>query len=324
MCEEITYDAETFILDKFEFENGKILEDVLVEYTTFGEPKYDSEGKMNNVVVYCHGSAGNYNSVKKIHPLTEDIFTEDKYFFISFSALGTPNSCSPSTTGLKHDFPEYTIKDIVNFKRKFLKEKFGIEKIHGVIGNSLGGYMALTWAANYPEEVEFVISLVSGFKTAGANYASSKIVQRIIESDPNYLTGEDDESLKRTLQMAALMEFPLGFSRDYYAERDNEELDLSISDYCEEVILDNIYDIKFRNDAGLLYNIEDKLKNITAKVLIIAINEDRYFPPKFDAIPMSKLIKNSKLVIYDSKLGHIGSVEIKKIEKEFKEFLNSL
>ena len=39
---------------------------------------------------------------------------------------------------------------------------------------------------------------------------------------------------------------------------------------------------------------------------------------------MSKLIKNSKLVIYDSKLGHIGSVEIKKIEKEFKEFLNSL
>ena len=53
MDEEIIYDADTFILDKFEFENGKVIENAVVEYTTFGEPKYDSEGNITNAVVYC-------------------------------------------------------------------------------------------------------------------------------------------------------------------------------------------------------------------------------------------------------------------------------
>ena len=41
----------THILDKFEFENGNILENVEVEYVTFGVPKFDDEGFITNAVI---------------------------------------------------------------------------------------------------------------------------------------------------------------------------------------------------------------------------------------------------------------------------------
>ena len=50
----------------------------------------------------------------------------------------------PSTTKLKFDFPEYTIKDRVNFKRKFLAEAFNISKVLGILGVGIGGYEAYT------------------------------------------------------------------------------------------------------------------------------------------------------------------------------------
>ena len=63
------------------------------------------------------------------------------------------------------------------------------------------------------------------------------------------------------------------------------------------------------------------IDKITAKALIVACNQDPHFPPNLDAIPMSKMIKNSELVIMDSDLGHLCFNEIEKISNELKEFL---
>jgi homoserine O-acetyltransferase len=37
---------------------------------------------------------------------------------------------------------------------------------------------------------------------------------------------------------------------------------------------------------------------------------------------MSEMIKNSKLIKYDSILGHFGIIEIAKVENDLKEFLS--
>ena len=102
-------------MSSFKFENGKVLHDVDVEYMTFGTPIYDDDGIIQNAVIYCHGSLGKYSSMKKIAPLAGrgDAFDEEKYFFISLTALGSPNSCSPSTTNLNSKFPKYSILDVV-------------------------------------------------------------------------------------------------------------------------------------------------------------------------------------------------------------------
>ena len=38
-------------MDSFEFENGTVLDDVLVEFMTFGTPKYDDGGNIVNAIV---------------------------------------------------------------------------------------------------------------------------------------------------------------------------------------------------------------------------------------------------------------------------------
>ena len=53
-------------MDSFQFENGAVLDNVQVEYMTFGTPKYDDDGNISNAIVYNGGSLSNFSSIKKI------------------------------------------------------------------------------------------------------------------------------------------------------------------------------------------------------------------------------------------------------------------
>ena len=122
-------------LDEFKFENGQILHDVEVEYTTRGTPIYDEDGNITNAIIYCHRFNENCLSIEDLHQLIgpDSPLYDYNFFYISITSLGYPESCSPSTTKLKYDFPKYTYKDCVNFKRKFLVETFNITNILGII-----------------------------------------------------------------------------------------------------------------------------------------------------------------------------------------------
>lgn len=315
-------------LDKFKFNNGEILENLKVEYMTFGIPIYDEMGIITNAVLYCHGSSGDFSSVKRISEITGDgrPLDTNKFFIISLSALGSPNSASPSSTNLGNNFPKYDVEDMVNFQKKFLEDKFGITHLKGLIGNSMGGFEVLTWACIYPTTIDFVISLVSSYKVAGHNYALSNIMNNILMSDPDYDGGDYkkpiSESLKRSLKLVSDAMYCYGLSREEYRNNmSNEDIKLAMCEFAEESLDDDINDLIYRNNSSLDYDLSDKLDNISANVLIIAINQDQYFPPNLDAIPMSNLIKNSKLIIFDSLMGHVGSSELHKIEEEIDDFL---
>ena len=299
------------------------MEDVTVEYMTFGTPIYDEEGSIKNAIIYCHGSLGNYSSMKKIAPLVGkgDVFDENKYFFICLSALGSPGSCSPSTTDLKNKFPKYSIKDVVNFQKKFLSEKFNIQHVLGMIGISMGGFVCLTSAIEYPDFSDFLICGVSSYKVAGHDFILSRFVNEIIESDPDYNDGELTYSLIRTLRLACLAEFNFGLSKQALRSMSNVELSAEFENFGNESIETDIYDLKYCNESCMYFDVEDDLDKITSKALIVACNQDPHFSPSLDAIPMSKMIKNSELVIVDSDLGHLFFNEIEKISNELKEFL---
>ena len=325
MCEDEYFDEkrQTYVMDSFEFSSGKVLNNVSVEYMTFGTPKYDGD-IITNAIIYCHGSLGNFSGVKKIFPLLYENapFDENKYFFISMSALGSPGSCSPSSTNLKNKFPGYTIEDVVNFQKQFLAEKFNINHVLGIIGNSMGGFVALTSAILYPDFADFIMPGVSSFKVAGHDYILSKFVNEIITSDESYENGTDNDSLKRTLRLASLAEFNFGLSKEALREMPKEELSLNFDEFGDESLFLDIYDVKYCNEACMNYDVENDLDKITSKVFIIACYQDPHFPPELDAIPMSKMIANSKLVIMDSQLGHLCFNELENITDELNEFMN--
>lgn len=314
---------EYFTLDSFEFENGDILNDVIVEYMSFGTPVYDDEGIIKNAIVYCHGSLGSYSSIKKLAPLLDEnnAFDESKYFFICISALGSPGSCSPSNTDLKNKFPKYSINDVVNFQKKFLAEKFSISHVLGMIGNSMGGFVCLTSAINFPDYSDFIICGVSSYKVAGHDFILSKFVNEIIESDPDYNRGDLTYSLNRTLRIACLAEFNFGLSKKALRDMSNIELSYEFENFGNESIETDIYDLKYCNEACMYFDVEKELDKIESKTLIIACNQDPHFPPELDAIPMSKMINNSELLIVDSDLGHLCFNGLNTISNELKEFM---
>ena len=313
-------------MSSFKFENGKVLNDVDVEYMTFGTPIYDDDGIIQNAVIYCHGSLGKYSSMKKIAPLAGrgDAFDEEKYFFISLTALGSPNSCSPSTTNLNSKFPKYSILDVVNFQKQFLKEKFNLDHVLGMIGNSMGGFVSLTSAINYPDYADFLIVGVSSYKVAGHDYILSKFVDEIITSDPDYSRGEMTYSLLRTLRLANLAEFNFGLSQKALRDMTNEELAAEFENFGNEMMEVDIYDLKFCNESCMNYNVEKGLDKIKSKVLIISCKQDPHFPPELDGIPMSNMIGGSQLIIMDSELGHLCFNELESISDELSKFLGGI
>ncbi len=313
-------------MSSFKFENGKVLHDVDVEYMTFGTPIYDDDGIIQNAVIYCHGSLGKYSSMKKIAPLAGrgDAFDEEKYFFISLTALGSPNSCSPSTTNLNSKFPKYSILDVVNFQKQFLKEKFNLDHVLGMIGNSMGGFVSLTSAINYPDYADFLIVGVSSYKVAGHDYILSKFVDEIITSDPDYSRGEMTYSLLRTLRLANLAEFNFGLSQKALRDMTDEELAAEFENFGNEMMEVDIYDLKFCNESCMNYNVEKDLDKIKSKVLIISCKQDPHFPPELDGIPMSNMIGGSQLIIMDSELGHLCFNELESISDELSKFLGGI
>ena len=291
---------------------------------TFGTPAYDENGVINNAIVYCHGSLGKYSSMKKIAPLVgkDDVFDENKYFFISLTALGSPGSCSPSATDLKNKFPKYSILDVVNFQKQFLKEKFNIDHVLGIIGNSMGGFVGLTSAIHYPDFADFLITGVSSYKVAGHDFILSKFVDEIITSDPDYAKGEMTYSLIRTLMIANLAEFNFGLSKEALRAIPNSELAVEFESFGNEMLETDIYDLKYCNESCMHFDVENDLDKVMSKVLIISCKQDPHFPPELDGIPMNSMIKNSKIVIMDSDLGHLCFNDLESIYFELNEFMS--
>lgn len=288
--------------DEFKFENGSVLKDVNVEYFIMGTPKYDDDGNLINAIVYCHNYEGNCFSLKDLYQLTDEgaPFDKNEYFIISLTSLGFPDSCSPSSTGLRFNFPNYSVNDAVNFKKQFLKEFLNVENILGVVGGGLGGFAVYAWACEYPDDMEFIIVRDSSFKTAGYRYAISKAIEDIIVSSDGFYSEGYDVSLSNTLVSINKLVYSNYFSRNYFQKMSNDEIDVLMDDFVEEGLFKDLYDIKYKNDMILRFDVEDKLSDVTAKALIFANADNFYYSYEYDALPLRDLIKDSKVVLYDS------------------------
>ena len=90
------------------------------------------------------------------------------------------------------------------------------------------------------------------------------------------------------------------FSKRAFENYTREELDMLMDTFVEESSSYDIYDFKFRNDAQLNYDMEDKLSNIKAKTLIVSASEDIYYSPEIDVYPLKGKIENLEIYIFDA------------------------
>ncbi|TAG08854.1 MAG: homoserine O-acetyltransferase [Verrucomicrobia bacterium] len=119
----------------------------------------------------------------------------DKFFVICANYLGGcygstgPSSICP-TTGKPWGaaFPAVTAADQVEVISQLVRH-LGIEVLHAVVGPSVGGLVALTYATRYSEMVRNVVIIASGFKTTVLNRLILFEQILAIENDPHFSGG---------------------------------------------------------------------------------------------------------------------------------------
>lgn len=119
-----------------------------------------------------------------------------RYRVISASPLGTPfGSSSPVTVSpLTHRryralFPQITPADQAR-AHAMLLDHLGIERVHAVIGGSMGGMQALCFATLFPHRVRLCAALCSTHQTSPTTQALRAVQRALVESDPCWHHGE--------------------------------------------------------------------------------------------------------------------------------------
>ena len=120
----------------------------------------------------------------------------DRFFIICANFLGGcygstgPSSINPET-GKPYGsaFPHLTAADQVNAHAALL-DQLGIGRLHAVVGPSVGGLLALSFATRLPDRVSRVISIAAGYKTTVLNRLILFEQILAIENDPFFNGGD--------------------------------------------------------------------------------------------------------------------------------------
>ncbi len=209
--------ADGLIVDKREF--------VSEDFTTFGGETipevrvgWEAYGELNeardNVVLVTHYFSGSSHAAGRYHPDDPEpgywdavigpgkAIDTDRYYVISVDTLVNANvhdrhvittgpaSIDPATGepwGL--DFPVVTIRDFVEVQRLLL-DSLDIDRLHAVIGASMGSMQALEWAVTYPERVERMISVIGTARSGPWEVALIDSWTRPIRLDPRWNGGD--------------------------------------------------------------------------------------------------------------------------------------
>ena len=112
-------------------------------------------------------------------------FDTGRYCVVSVNSLGScfgstgPGSVDPATgTAYGGSFPELRVEDIARASQAAV-EALGVERLHAVVGASLGGMTALAHGALFPGRARLLAS-ISGALAAGASAVATRSLQREI------------------------------------------------------------------------------------------------------------------------------------------------
>lgn len=156
MVNDAAYHQQFANLGVCETVSGTPIADCRIGYRTAGSLNAERSNAVLVPTWYGGTSEGHLflaNS-KTIDPST--------YFIIFVDAIGNGVSISPSNSALQplDTFPQLRIVDMVNAQYRLLTEQFDIEKLHAVVGISMGGMQAFEWGVSYADFVKRIVSIV--------------------------------------------------------------------------------------------------------------------------------------------------------------------
>ena len=324
----------------FKLGSGSALPGFQLKYTTMGKADTDK----SNVVWVCHALTGS----SSFHDWWGDLFLEgglfdpNEYFIVCANVLGGcygstgPLSINPETSApYFHDFPTLTNRDMVA-AFDMLRAHLGIERIHTLIGASLGGQQVLEWAIYNSEIFEHIIPIACNAKHSAWGIAINEAQRMAIAADKSW--GSKSPSAGREGLMAArAMSMPTFRSyQAFESQRDGDARKLggyraaSYQQYQGKKLADRFNAFSYwaltlamdnhhvgRGHASL----HEALGNIRAKTLVLGIDSDLLFPVAEQEF-IYKNIGDARFEIIQSKYGHDAFlIETNKLKSIIQSFI---
>ena len=256
---------------------------------------YETYGALNaersNAVLVCHalnashhvagvdalGNTGWWdNLVGPGKPLDTD-----RFFVIG---VNNPGSCFGSTGPMHRnpatgrawgaDFPVVTVEDWVDAQVR-LVERLGITKLAAVLGGSLGGMQALSWAMRHPEKIEHCVAVATAPNLSAQNIAFNEVARRAIVTDPDFHGGhfyEHGVVPKRGLRVARMIGHITYLSDDAMEAKFGRELRAAELGYSTQ-------DIEFQIESYLRYQGDKFSEYFDANTYLLITRALDYFDP---------------------------------------------
>ncbi|MFK7935676.1 MAG: homoserine O-acetyltransferase [Saprospiraceae bacterium] len=333
---------ELLINQPFELECGETLPELQIAYHTYGE----INAKGDNIIWICHALTANSDALDWWDGLVGEgkIFDPANYFIICANMLGScygataPQSINP-TTGQPYGkkFPIVTTRDMVR-SHQLLQQHLGIEKIHLLIGGSMGGQQALEWAILDPKLIQNLCVLATNAQHSPWGIAFNESQRLALEADPTLYTDQPDAGKAGLIAARSIAMISYRSYMTYQqsqSEKDNKQLDdfraSSYQRYQGKKLWDRFEPFAYislsksmdnHNVGRGRDNVEAALQQISARTLVIGIQSDFLFPIDEQAF-LAEHIPDSYFNIIDSIYGHDGFlVEAKVITEKIEQFLD--
>ena len=314
MVIEPTFEADfTFADDEpFRLSGGGSLQPVTLRYALYGEL---NEAR-DNALLVCHALSGSAR-VGDWWPLLfgpNQPFDTTQYCVIGVNVIGScygstgPCSPHPQKPGQLYgsDFPVVTIGDMVRTQARLL-DHLDIERLHTVIGGSIGGMQALSWAVDFPDRVERCIA-IGAAPLSAMGLALNHLQRQAIRNDPAWRDGHYslDQQPVAGLALARAIAVCSYKSSELFSERFARQPDRSGEDprssltarYDIAGYLDyqgsiftprfdancyvalskamDTFDLAHGDRAGTSAQV--RLRRISARLLLVGISSDWLFP----------------------------------------------
>lgn len=325
----------------FLLELGGTLQELTIAYHTHGRLNADR----SNVVWVCHALTAN-SDVADWWPHTVEhgaFLDPERWFVVCANILGShygttgPLHTDPATGEPYYgDFPQLTIRDMVGAHR-LLAHALGIERIHALVGSSVGGFQATEWVVTEPWRFDRLILIATDAKASPWSIAIDETQRMAIQSDGTWGERRPDAAMHGLAAARAIgllsyrgpegynisqqdtEEMPLLRRACSYQRYQGEKLCRRYNAYSYVAILDafDTHDVG-RGRGG----VAKMLAGITCPTIVIGLSTDIIFTPA----EMRRLAGDIPGAVYkeiDSPFGHDGFlVEHEQLNRLLVPFLN--
>lgn len=311
---------ELFELGDFALEEGGTLRGARIAYSTFGT----LNASKSNAILMPTWYSGTSKIMETVYVGPGRAIDTDRYFVVIANQLGNglssaPHNAEAAFRGPK--FPKVRIGDDVRAQHALLTGRFGIERLELVCGGSMGAQQTYEWAVRYPDMVKRAAPIAGTARNTPHDFVFTEALVEAITSDPGWQNGwyREGAEVQAGLRRHAKWWGVMGLSTELFRQEQWRGAGFSsvedfLTGFLEAYFLpmdpNNLLCMAWKWQRGDVSrhtggDLAAALGRIKAKVFVMPIDEDMFFPPR-DCQAEQALIPNSEYRVVRSLWGHLA------------------